>query len=276
MVGEGADGGHAARRAALERQYATLPPPGTAAYWRRIEQREQREPHAAADTPLDREVLARCVQERALAGQLADAQRIFTALVRRVQGDVRHWAWRCGAPAHGALNHDLQQECFLALWAELASDGPTFFTVHFGHTLKRLQQHVGQEMLIREGYRRKPGVKTPDRVPVAQRDSLEQPAADVVDGTMLSLADRLVDERALDPAVATELSDLVQLVAQLPERDRTLIFSLFWRDETQAVAAARIRLKSVRQIFNRLYAISQWLRVQYSGGEEVTDGGAAR
>jgi DNA-directed RNA polymerase specialized sigma24 family protein len=272
-VGDGADDRHAARRAALERQYDTLPAPGTAAYWRRI---EQLEPHPAAGAPLDREVLARCVQERALVGHLADAHRVFTALVQRVQADVRRWARRCGAPARGALNHDLQQECYLALWAELSTEGRTFFTVHFGHALRRLQQRAGQELLIREGYRRKPGVEWPDRVPVAQRDSLELPTADDADDLALPLALRLVDVRALDPAVATELSDLVQLVTNLPPRDRTLIFSLFWRDETREVVAQRLRVKSVKTIYNRLYAISEQLRVQYSGGEEVTDGGAAR
>ncbi|HEV2235423.1 MAG TPA: hypothetical protein VGR57_02070 [Ktedonobacterales bacterium] len=275
-MGEGADDRHAARRAALERQYATLPPAGTPAYWRRIEQAKPGEPHAAAGAPLDREVLARCVQERALAGHLGDAQRVFTALVRRVQADVRHWAWRCGAPAHGALNQDLQQECFLALWEELSSAGRTYFTVHFGYTLKRLQQHVGQELLIREGYRRKPGVARPDRVPMADRESLEAPAADVADGTEPLLADRLVDPHALDPAVATELSDLVARAAQLLERDRILLFSLFWLDETPAKAATRIRVKSVKTVYNHLDSIRQQLRVQYDQGEEVSDGGAAR
>jgi DNA-directed RNA polymerase specialized sigma24 family protein len=80
---------------------------------------------------------------------------------------------------------------------------------------------------------------------------------------LLPLADRLVDERALDPFVAAELSDLVALVAQLPQEDRTLVFVLFWRGDTQEQAAKRLNVVT-KTIYNRLYAIREQLRVQYS------------
>jgi DNA-directed RNA polymerase specialized sigma24 family protein len=272
-VGEDA-GGFAERRAALARQYDDLPPAGTAAWWRCIEG-----PAPAGGEPLAREVLARCVQERALAGRQADAHRVITVLFRRVAADVRAWARRCGAPAHGALNEDLQQECYLALWAELAAPGKTFLTEHFGHGLRRIQQHVGQAVLVREGLRRDRGVVAPDRVPVARSKSLDAPhaTADAADGDdPLPLADRLPDERAREPFDAAELSDLVALVARLPERDRMLVFVLFWRGETQGEAARRLKVATTRTIYNRLYSIGGRLRVQYGGGKEVTDGGAAR
>jgi hypothetical protein len=270
-VGEDA-GSYAARRAALARQYDELPPVGTAAWWRRIEG-----PLPAGEEPLAREVLARCVQERALSGRLADAHRVITVLVHQVEADVRQWARRCGIRARGTLDEDLQQECYMALWAELTAPGRTFFTEHFGHALRRLQQHVGQAALQREGLRRRRGVEMPDRVPPEARMSLETaPLADAAGAEPLSLAERLADDSALTPFEAADLSDLVDLVADLPVPDRMLIYSLFWRDETQEVAARRLKVKAARTVYNRLASIGERLRVQYGNGEEVTDGGAAR
>jgi hypothetical protein len=266
-VGEDA-GGYAARRAALARQYDELPSAGTAAWWRRIEG-----PLPAGAEPLAREVLARCVLERAEAGRLEDAQRVITVLFRRIGKDVRVWARRCGACARGMLDEDLQQECYAALWEELTTPGETFFTVHFGHTLRRLQQHVGQAVLLREGLWIRPGVAKPDRVPVKKRVSLETvPLADAADDDPLPLA----DVRAQAPFDAADLSDLVALAADLPPRDRTLIYSLFWCDETPDVAAQRLKVKAARTVYYRLASIGERLRVQYGNGEEVTDGGDAR
>jgi DNA-directed RNA polymerase specialized sigma24 family protein len=265
-VGEDA-GGYAARRAAMARQYDELPPSGTAAWWRRIEG-----PGLDGDEPLAREVLARCVQECAQIGRLADAQRVITELFRRVEADIRRWARHCGARARGALNEDLQQECYMALWEELIAPGRTFLTEHFGHGLLRVQQHVGQALLLREGLRRRKGVVTPDRVPPEARVSLETAASATADGDPLPLA----DERALTPFEAAELSDLVEHVARLPEPDRTLIYSLYWLDETQDVAARRLKVATARTVYNRLSSIGDRLRVQYGERKEVTDGGAAR
>jgi DNA-directed RNA polymerase specialized sigma24 family protein len=269
-VGQDA-GSYAARRAALARQYDELPQAGTAAWWRRIEG-----PLPAGDEPLAREVLARCVHERALAGRPADAQRVITVLFRRVGADVGAWARRCGARARGALNEDLQQECYMALWEELTTPGRTFLTEHFGHGLRRIQQHVGQAVLLREGLWRRRGVVTPDRAPPEARVSIEAAAsATAAGGDPLPLAERLADDSALAPFEAAELSDLVALVARLPERDRTLLFSLFWRDEPQDVAARRLKVATARTVYNRLSSIGDRLRVQYGEREEVTDGGAA-
>ncbi len=254
----------AARRAALEAQFAALPPPGSAAYWQVIERVD------GPDT-LPFEVLARCLRER-LAPAAADAQRIFAVIMRRIGPSVRRWAQQVASKSPNGkqsdLQQDLEQESYLKLWQELEHPEKRFILEHFPATFTRIRQHVAQDVMQKAGEWQRPGVGQTLRVPASQTDRL-QAEPDTPGAVPLDAS--LADSHAQAEFERVELSDLLDLVQRLPPADRTLVVDRYWRDRTQAEVASDLGVTE-RTVRNRLAAILRNLGIRYRGGEEVERG----
>jgi hypothetical protein len=175
------DDAYASRQRELERQFHALPPASELEYWHLIE-------GANAQRILPLEVLARCFHERIAAGALADGERIFKVIWRRVQSQVGRWAWAIADRARSGmkqqLREDLEQECCVKLWEELRRNGPTFLLQHFATAFVRLRQHVARDMMEKAGEWPRADVERPTRILRDQMDSL-QAQSDGEDGMSL-------------------------------------------------------------------------------------------
>lgn len=222
-VGETQDDAYAVWHAQLDSQFLALLRAGTAEYWRRVENTD-------GGQALPLEVLARCCRERYAAGAVAEGERIFECIVRRIHRPMDIWASRIARQAHGdaqrQLKEDLEQECHIELWEELVDDGPTFLLENFAHALNRLQQHVAHDVMEKAGEWQRPGVATPTRVPRRAIDSLH---AEPVREDQDPIADRLSDPAAEQAFERADLSDLLDLVKNLTPERRDLILDKFWR-----------------------------------------------
>lgn len=252
---------YAHRRAELDAQFRALPPAGDAAYWRHIE-------GADTQSALPLEVLVRCVRERIAAGAVNDAERIFNVIMRRIQSSLGQRAWKVAQQARSGmkpqLREELEQDCYVKLWEELAGDGPTFLEVHFPAAFERLFQHVAHDTMERAGEWRRRGVETPTRIPRAETESVEAAPKGEDD---VPLGEQLTDksvQRAFDQA---ELSDLFALVMSLPEDQRTIILDRYWHERSQEDTAKTLGI-SERTVRNRLASILRELGLHYQGGEE--------
>lgn len=264
-MGDTQDDEFALRRNELEREFEAMPKAGTAAYWHHIE-------NGDGEQALPLEVLACCLCERYAAGAFDASHRIFTTVLGRIQSLVAHQAWRIARQARGEartqLQEDLEQECYLKLWQELTTEGPTFFMVNFTHALARLQQHVAHAVMEQAGEWIRRDTTQPKRIPrkdiethPAPRDSEDEPP----------IAERYADPTAESPFAQADLSDLRDLVNHLPAEQRDLIYDLYWRDRSREEIAAQ-RDITTRTVYNRLQSIYQQLGVRYAGGEEVQRG----
>ena len=253
-----ADDAYAAQRAELDTQFRALPPGGTDDYWRTIE-------GSGAQQPLPIEILARCLRERHRAGAVTDAERIFNVILRRVQSSVQHWAWGIARQAQSGIQpEDLEQQCYMELWEELADDGRTFLFVHFAHALRRLRGHVAHNMMQRAGVWQRPGVQRPRRIPRDLTDSLLA-VPEGEDG--VPLVDQVPGASAEDVFDQAELSDLFALVMTLPADQRMIIFDRFWDGLPQEETAEKLGI-SDRMVRYRLKKILRNLKGRYRGTEE--------
>ena len=252
---------YAVRRAELDRLFRALPPVGTADYWRSIE-------GAPAEQALPMEVLAHCVRDRLAAAVVADAERVFTVIVRRAQSSVRSWAQKIAGQARSGmkpqLREDLEQECYMKLWEELAGDGPTFLLEHFVFAFGRLRQHVAHDVMERAGEWQRSSVEMPTRIPRSQTGSW-QAGAEGEDE--MSLLEQVADTGAQDAFDQAELSDLLALVMELPADQRTIILDRFWGGRSQEETAVKLGI-SDRMVRYRLKTILRELSVRYRGTEE--------
>ena len=70
------------------------------------------------------------------------------------------------------IQEDLEQECYIKLWEELADDGPTFLLENFTFAFGRLRRHVAHDMMEQAGEWQRRGVERPTRIPRSEMDSL--------------------------------------------------------------------------------------------------------
>jgi RNA polymerase sigma factor (sigma-70 family) len=249
------------RRAQLEALFHELPPPGSADYWRRIE-----EPVAEQRLPL--EVLARCLRERIATGVGEDAGRIFNVIVARIKRNVGWWAGSIASQARSGTgsqeSEDLEQECYKAIWEELVGKPRTFLLESFSHGLERIRQHVAHSEMRRSGEWKRKGVEKPTRIP---REALESLQAEQDNESDPSHGSQAIDTTAQDAFDLADYSDLLGQVDRLSREDRAVINGLFYDGRTQAEIAAELGVTD-RTIRNRLKAILKELRRRYEGGEE--------
>lgn len=251
----------AARRAQMDEEFHELPRAGSADYWRRIEQ-----PTVGQELPL--EVLARCLRERLATGPVADAHRIFEALMRQIAVGVGKWAWSIARQAKSGmapqLRDELEQECYMKLWEELQGNAPTFLLENFDHKLDRICQHVAHSVMEKAGEWKRRGVENPTRIPSGEIESIQ---AEPEGEGELPLAARLVSASAQRDLDLAEYSDLLGQAEQLPPDERAIIEGLFHDGRTQEEVAAELGVTS-RTIRNRLKKILRTLLESYQGGEE--------
>lgn len=260
-VGENQDDKYAARREELDAQFRALPQAGGVAYWHHIEDTD-------TGSALPLEVLARCYRERAAARAFRDVERIFEAILRRVQPRVQYWARKVAGTARSGmkpqLQDELEQQCYMKLWEELAGGGKTFLLESFVHTLSLRFKHVAREMMEQAGEWQRPGVETPTRIPRGETESLEaKPKGD----DSVPLTEQIPDDTVQDAFDRVELSDLLALVMSLPEDQRTIILDRFFEGRSQEETAKTLHI-SDRMVRYRLKTILRELGVRYRGGEE--------
>lgn len=259
-MGDAQDDAYAERRATREAQFSSLPPAGSGDYWRYIEESD-----TARRLPL--EVLARCCRERLGAGARSDAERIFAVIVARIDAWVKRQAkstaYQAKAGMKPQLQQELEQECYMKLWEELATDGPTFLLEHFYHTLGYIFDHVAQSEMTKAGERKRDDVLNPKRVPSSQIDSIDA-APRGEDQT--PLADRLVGTNAQKDLDLAEYADLLAEVEKLPPDERAIIRGLFFEGLTQQEVGEKLD-RTDRTIRKRLKGILQRLRARYEDGE---------
>jgi hypothetical protein len=260
-LGDEQDEGLQARRAALEQQFQALPTPRSPAYWQQIEQ-------APAESVLPLEVLARCLRERLQSGTRQEVDRIFDVIWLRAQASITFWARKVASQSSGGrglqIENDLVSACYLALWEEIANKEHTFLLENFCHTLRLLEYHVAHEIMEREGFWKRKGVETPNRV---QRENLASIEATISNDNESSLAETLPDPGA--QSLLEHLDELLDLEAQLAqlEPNLRLIPYYLWCGFTQEETARRLGITD-RTVRNRLDAIRTFLRQQLEGEEQ--------
>jgi RNA polymerase sigma factor (sigma-70 family) len=251
---------YAARRAALEAQFAALPLVGTLAYWQAIERTD------GADT-LPLEVLARCVRERHTHA-VVDAERVYAIIMRRIDPAVRRWAvevtHKSPSGRRSELEMDLAQESFWELWQELISKGPTFLLENFAFAFSRIRQHVAMDVMQRAGEWTRRGVLRPSRIPRGHMLSLEAERAGEHE---MPLADTLADPNAQRPFDLVDASDLLAEVRLLPPSERMIVLHLICGGMTQAEVATMLGVTD-RTVRNQVTRIVTKLRRLYLGLEE--------
>jgi RNA polymerase sigma factor (sigma-70 family) len=255
------DEGLQARRAALEQLFQTLPLPGSAAYWQRIE-------HATAQDALPLEVLARCLRERLQSGTRQEVDRIFDVIWLRAQSSITFWARKVASQSQGGrglqIEDDLVAECYTALWKELTTQEKTFLLENFSHMLLRLEQHIAHNIMSQEGFWKRKGVENPHRV---QRENLTSIEASVSADNEPSLPESIPDPHSQALLeYREELMDLETQVAKLDPPARRILHDL-WCGFTQEEIAKRLGVTD-RTVRNRLDAIRKFLRQQLEGEEQ--------
>ena len=256
---------YAARHAELEAQFQGLPPAGSASYWRRIEELD-------AEKRLPLEVLARCFRERHFGGFREDASRVMKAIWRHVQPQAQAWAGSLAVQAPpgivSAIKEELEQECLVALWEELAEGDPDddepFLLTYFAKSFLRLRQHVAHDVMEKEGIWQRQGVKRPTRIP---RDVLAGLPEESDNGDMTPSIRQPGDPAAQRALEQVELSDLLDRVRALPDDERTVILDRFWEGLSQEETAAKLGV-STRMVRYLLTQALAALRQDLGGGEE--------
>ncbi len=265
VVGDEQEDYYAARRAALERHFQELPPADTTEYWQRIEQ-------ATKETSLRLEVLVRCLRERWNAGAHQHAKRIFEYMVKRIQSRTKIWAWGIACQCHtdqSQMHQDLQQTCYMALWEELADDGPTFLIENFLHAFDRIQRHVAHALMEKAGEWKRSGVETPTRIQQQAMLSLNE---SVDSEEELTLEEILGDQSAQAAfEQAEQSSDILPLLNKLPPHLRMVLYDRVWRGFTEDEIARKHQVTD-RTVRNRLKQARTLLRTWYFGGEEDNRG----
>jgi len=260
VVGDEQEDYYAARRAEFERQFQALPPAVTAEYWQCVE--------ASPETALPPEVLCRCLRER-LREAKAEALRIFDVLFPQAQVLFQYWADKFVSQSRAGrgspLAQDVESECYLALWKELASGKPTFLLENFQHALKRIAQHASHSVLEREGLWRRPGVEHPTRIQRSDVDSLDAARDNDADAT---LASTLADPQSQLPPLEREtLIDLETSLSQLDETSRLVVFRYYYGGYSQQELADWLGTTD-RTVRNRIDKIIRYLRAHLGGEEE--------
>lgn len=217
------------RNAANEAAFKELPAAGSPAYWARLED-------TTATTRLPLEVLVMCARERLAAGRSDQTEQAFNLLLKKVQGSVQRLIGRLTphtARDRARLIEDIEQECAITLWQEIAHPAPTFLTEGFWHKVKLMTMNIIEQRLIAEGVKTRDGVAQPTRVPQSQSDSLDQPVGSVGSEDDRTLADSVAD-RSDDPfSLIEQVSDIKALLTGLTAEERLLLANEVTGERTQ-------------------------------------------
>ena len=208
-----------------------------------------------------------------MIGREADAQTLFLALTRRIEGLTRQWIRRTVLSAGLALSpdewrehaSDLAQEQTLRLWDTITRGEDEAWELFFGRALAFAQSHIADAWLRR--VRPRAGGRVIAPVALSRLlDSGDEPGGG--EYTLVSLPG------GADPLSHAELADLRELVGRLPERERVAVVLRFWAgagEDTIAEALGGVTTRTVRNTLTRAYAR---LRSWYGGDAPVESPGA--
>lgn len=230
-------------------------------------------------TCVSRGALVHYVRMAVDVGRQADAQALFVALTRRIEGLTGKWVRRTVLSAGLTLaadewrEHasDLAQEQTLRLWDVIACGEDPAWELFFGRALAFAQGHIADAWLRRVRPRAGGRRAAP---PVSLTRMLDGGESELEDAA-LTQAGALGDSERLSLA---ELADLRALVGRLPERERVAVVLRFWAGANEgaiAEALGGVTTRAVRYTLKRAY---RRLRVWYEGaapgeGEEPAHGG---
>lgn len=212
--------------------------------------------------------MAHAIRVAARADQMGDAQEVFVALLKRIDGLNRRWvasvlwALPLGASERRERAQDLAQELTLLLWEQIGLRDGEAWELFFQRALAFAQSHVATSYLRRQGLRADPHARQAERGLAVVFSQL----ADDAEDSPLSAVDTASFTRA-------ELADLRALVAYLPERERLAIVMRFWQQAPEAeiaLALGGVSTRAVRYTLRRAY---ERLRVWYAGEQSPADYG---
>jgi RNA polymerase sigma factor (sigma-70 family) len=231
------------------------------------------------ETWASRGALVHYIRMAADAGRQEDAQALFVALTRRIEGLTRKWIRRTVLSAGLTLaadewrEHasDLAQEQTLRLWDVITRGEDQAWELFFGRALAFAQGHIADAWL-RRVRPRAAGRLAP---PPLSLSRLLIDGEGALEAAELTLARATGDSERLSLA---ELADLRALVGRLPERERVAVVLRFWAsasEDTIAEALGGVSTRAVRYTLKRAY---KRLRAWYDGaapseGEEPSHGG---
>lgn len=208
--------------------------------------------------------LAHGVRSAARAGRMADAQELFVALLRRIDGLNRRWVasvlWSLPVAQRAERAQDLAQELTLALWQQIGLRDDDAWELFFQRALAFAQGHVAAAYLRRQGLRADPRVAQAERGLAVVFSRLADEASAEVALDVPAAADVAAFTRA-------ELADLRALIARLPERERLAVVMRFWQQAGEseiAEALGGVTTRAVRYTLSRAY---KRLRAWYMGGQ---------
>jgi len=224
------------------------------------------------DTNVSRGALVYYIRLAVDEDRQADAQALFVALTRRVEGLTRQWIRRTVLSAGLTLApdewreqaSDLAQEQTLRLWDAIACGADEAWELFFGRALAFAQGHIAEAWLRR--IRPRAGGR-PLIPPVALSRLLD--ASGEPDGVEFTLVS---EPGGRDLLSLADLADLREMVTRLPERERVAVVLRFWADadeDTIAEALGGITTRAVRYTLKRAY---KRLRAWYGGAAPADDG----
>ncbi len=252
--GEQAFAGH---RTHLAQLYAALPPYGSLAYWRSVE-----EPDMHRALPL--EVLVKCIRTSIARGDSVGRKRTFEMLFRRIATSNEHWANNVLKDRHfttgeqAVFVNDLYADICERIMRAVIDPNRLFWEENFLHCLRFERRHVYEIFMKQEGRWLYTREKKGDRVPRVLIASIDQPEQQPDVELSVSL---LEDEMARKALLAVEHSDLPRLIVRLPDRLKAVVLLIFWEDRTEKDTAqilgitdrtVRYRLKRALRLLSRI------------------------
>lgn len=243
----------------LSAELRALPPEGSAA-WRAALLAEARPATVSFGA------LAHAIRVTSQAGRMAEAQALFVALLRRIDGLNRRWVASVLWPLHGSAierheqAQDLNQDLTLLLWERIGLGDDEAWELFFQRALAFAQSHVAKAYLRRQGLRA--GVRSVQAMRGLTLEVVDLAAA-LEDGAHAAMT--------MDAAVArADLADLRALALRLPERERLAIVMRFWQQASEAEIARALGGVSTRAVRYTLRRAYVRLRAWYAGEQEHT------
>lgn len=225
------------------------------------------------DISVSRGALVHAIRLAVAEGRQADAQTMFLALTRRIDGLTRQWIRRTVLSAGLTLaadewrEHasDLAQEQTLRLWDVITRGEDEAWELFFGRALAFAQGHITSAWLRRVRPRRGGRAIAPPAALSWLLDSGGEPEEGQY--TLVSMPG------GGDQLSLAELADLRELVERLPKRERLAVVLRFWAnagEDTIAEALGGVTTRTVRNTLTRAYAR---LRAWYSDGAPAASPG---
>ncbi|MGH2480129.1 MAG: RNA polymerase sigma factor, partial [Ktedonobacteraceae bacterium] len=255
----------AERRAALARQYHTLPAYNSPTFWTLLEGCQEDE------QVLPLEVLVKVLREAGARKDEQTRRRLCEIIITRVQTSNELWvrqvlaSTRILAGERRDMAADLYADLCELLLRALLDPTHSFWEENFQHSLCFARKHAYESFLRREGRL----ISNPGkRVPRILLESLER------FGTQ---ADRMLDirdEHAEQALYRVEQANLAATLVHLPVHQRAVIWLIFFEGQTTKTVGTLLDI-SERTVRNRLRAALTQLREVFEAEQEVIDGESA-